>query len=63
MPKTKNAVKQKIEPSPVDDRQARAKAASEELRALLDKYNVVVVCTNLNIETGKVIPEINLIAI
>ena len=47
----------------VDDRDVRAKTCNRELAVLLQKYNCVLVVTSLNIQTGKVIPQVEIIAL
>ena len=49
-------------PTPVDDRTVRAETCNRELTALLQKYNCVLTVVSLNIQTGKVLPQVEIIA-
>lgn len=46
-----------------EQRQARANSAGEALRAVLAQYNCVLNVSNLNIGTGKILPQIDIVAV
>lgn len=45
-----------------DDRLVRAETCNRELKLLLEKYNCVLCVVSLNIQTGKIFPQVEVIS-
>jgi hypothetical protein len=47
---------------PVDDRKVRAETCNQEIQAILLKYNCGICVSNLNIASGKILPQVEVVA-
>lgn len=47
---------------PTDDRAVRAKTCNEEIMKIMQKYNCVFNISKLDISTGKIFPQLDIVA-